>query len=173
MTIVYPGSFDPVTVGHVDIACRALGFASRVIVAVLDNPSKQSLFSVQERVSFLREVLAGNDAIEVDSFRGMLVDYAFRKNANAILRGVRNSTDFEYEGKYAIYNAELSHGINGHKIETIFIPATPALTHVSASAIREAAAMIYPQNLDDSFIAKYVPASAHAALQRRYKQIER
>lgn len=167
MILIYPGSFDPVTIGHVDIIRRAKKFASRVIVAVLENPNKQTLFTAAERIAFIKEALA-DEPVEVESFSGLLSEYAIKKDADAILRGLRTSEDFEHENKYAATNAALSESF-GAQIETIFIPATPALTFVSSSIIREAAAHIYKNNLDDSFIAELVPLSARSALNKKMR----
>lgn len=169
MILIYPGSFDPITAGHTDIICRAAKFAQRVIIAVLENPNKKTLFSVEERIAFIKEALRTKDTcpIEVDSFSGLLSEYALRKKADAILRGLRTSEDFEHENKYAVSNSALSASL-GNQVETVFLPASPALTFVSSSIIKEAAAHIYKANLDDSFIAKLVPPLARAALQKSF-----
>jgi pantetheine-phosphate adenylyltransferase len=169
MTLIYPGSFDPVTTGHIDIAHRAAKFAERIIVAVLENPNKQTVFSAAERLSFLNEALTGCGNIEIEMFSGLLAEFAKRKNADAILRGLRTSEDFENENKYAACNSALSEAF-GAQIETVFLPASPALTHVSSSIIREAAVHIYKNNLDDSFIAGLVPALARAALREKFSE---
>jgi len=166
MTLIYPGSFDPVTAGHIDIAHRASKLTHRLIIAVLENPNKETIFSTKERILFLKEAFK-NENIEIDSFSGLLAEYAKRKKADAILRGLRTSEDFEHENKYAACNNALSKAF-GNNIETIFIPASPALTHVSSTIIREAAAHIYKSNLDDLFIAELVPSSARAALRNKY-----
>jgi len=132
MILIYPGSFDPVTTGHVDIAKRGATIAHRLIVAVLDNPSKKTMFSVDERVAFLQNAFVNEAKIEVDYFSGLLAEYAVRRGANAILRGLRNPGDFENETRYASYNNQLSGGI-----ETIFLSANPALSFVSSSIVRE------------------------------------
>jgi pantetheine-phosphate adenylyltransferase len=167
MTLIYPGSFDPVTTGHMDIAKRAKKFASHIIIAVLNNPVKNTLFTVEERIGFLQEAFAG-EQFEIAAFSGLLADYAFQRGANAIIRGLRTSEDFETENKYAASNSALSSALFARQIETIFIPASPALTFVSSSIIREAAAHIYKENLDDSFIAGLVPPTARLALKNTY-----
>jgi pantetheine-phosphate adenylyltransferase len=171
MVLIYPGSFDPVTTGHIDIACRAAKLATRLVIAVLDNSNKQTIFTAEERISFLREAFSfeknGCANVEIDSFSGLLAEYAKQKNADAIIRGLRTSEDFEHENKYAACNSAISRAFGG-QVETILIPASPALTHVSSSIIREAAAHIYKKNLDDSFIAQLVPPSAREALRKKY-----
>lgn len=168
MVLVYPGSFDPVTVGHIDIARRAAKFAERVIIAVLENPNKMPLFSVSDRLTFIKEAFAAEGSnIEVDSFSGLLAEYVVKKNADAILRGLRNSDDFE--SKYAASNSAIARSL-GKDIETIFIPATPALDYVSGSIVREAAAHIYKNGLPDTFVAEHVPPSARAALEKKFKR---
>ncbi|MCL2357607.1 MAG: pantetheine-phosphate adenylyltransferase [Defluviitaleaceae bacterium] len=162
MTTVYPGSFDPVTLGHTDIARRATKFADRVIVAVLKNPDKQTLFSVDERVALLKEAFAEDGKIEVESFDGLLADFVKQKNADAILRGLRSPEDFGRENKYAAANAALS------SVDTIFLSATPALAFVSSSIVCEAAAHIYINDSDDSFVAQLVPPGVRAALRARF-----
>jgi pantetheine-phosphate adenylyltransferase len=159
MTLVYPGSFDPVTNGHIDIARRAAKFANRLIIAVLDNPHKETLFSVDERISFLKESLGD---FEIESFSGLLAEYAVQKKANAILRGLRTPEDFNHENKYAFYNEKLSN------IETIFISASPALSYISSTITKEAAVHIYKNALDDSFIKELVPPAAYNALRNKF-----
>jgi pantetheine-phosphate adenylyltransferase len=169
MILIYPGSFDPVTAGHIDIAKRAAKFASRLIIAVLENPNKQTVFSAQERFAFLKEAFSPEiKNIEIEIFTGLLAEFAKRKNADAILRGLRTSEDFENENKYAACNNALSAAF-GSGIETIFLPASPALTHVSSSIIREAAVHIYKNDLNDSFIAELVPPLARAALREKFQ----
>ena len=168
MTIVYPGSFDPVTTGHVDIVRRASKFAKHLIVVVLENPNKSTLFSVEQRILFLKEALANEaTSIEIDSYTGLLAEYAIIKKADVILRGLRTSEDFENENKYAVSNSAISESF-GNQLETIFIPASRALTFVSSTIIREAAAHIYKNNLNDSFIAELVPPSARLALKSSF-----
>ncbi|MCP4694457.1 MAG: pantetheine-phosphate adenylyltransferase, partial [Desulfobacterales bacterium] len=94
---IYPGSFDPVTNGHLDIAERGLKLFDKIIVAILCNPGKKSLFTVEERIEMLKESFKGKPNVEIDSFNGLLVDYAVKKNAQAVLRGMRAVSDFEYE----------------------------------------------------------------------------
>ena len=133
MTIaVYPGSFDPITNGHIYIAKRAAAIFDKVIVSVLVNSQKNSAFSVQERCVMAREALGGLKNIEVDSFNGLLVDYVRHVNARVIIRGLRAMSDFEYEFQMALMNRQLA-----PEIETFFIVTDPKYSYVSSSSVRE------------------------------------
>lgn len=176
MILIYPGSFDPVTYGHADIALRGAKLASRLIISVLDNPNKKNLFSVEERLGFLREMVgnSGCTNIEVDSFSGLLAEYAYAKCANAILRGLRNSGDFEVEARYAAYNRVLSGNDQSSTggIETIFIPASPSLSYISSSVVREAALHIYSGSFGHDALGAMVSPAVCAALKQKIKFIE-
>ena len=172
MTLIYPGSFDPVTLGHIDIATRGAKFATRLIVAVLDNINKKSLFTTEERISLLQHEFAHIPNIEAASFSGLLAEYAQKNNATAILRGVRSAGDFESEAKYAANNWVLSAhaGDNGSfsGIETIFITANPYISYVSSTIVREAAFHIYNSNLCDKALLNMVTPNVQAALRKQY-----
>ena len=131
---IYPGSFDPVTNGHIDIVARGLTLFDKIIVAILHNPAKKSLFTVEERVELLTICLKNNPAIEIDSFGGLLVDYAARKNAQAILRGLRAVSDFEYEFQLALMNRRLN-----REVQTVFLMTGMRWIFTSSSIIKEAA----------------------------------
>ncbi len=133
-TAVYPGSFDPVTNGHLDIIQRGLKIFDHIIITILDNPAKQTLFSVDERVALLREALKDVENIEIDSYNGLLVDYAQRRQANAILRGMRAVSDFEYEFQMALMNRRLN-----REIQTVFLMTGLRWIFTSSSIIKEAA----------------------------------
>lgn len=133
---VYPGSFDPLTNGHVDIILRGARLFDRIIVAVLKNAEKQPLFTPEERVSTIREVFADYPNVEADSFEGLLVDYANRKSASAIVRGLRAVSDFEYELQMALMNRRL-----GPEIETVFMMPAEQYTYVSSRLIKEVFAL--------------------------------
>ena len=133
-TAIYPGSFDPVTNGHIDIIERGLKLFDKVIVAVLHNPGKNSLFSVPERAELLRQSLHHFPNIEVDTFDGLLVDYAEQKGADAILRGMRAVSDFEYEFQLALMNRRLN-----REIQTVFLMTGLRWIFTSSSIIKEAA----------------------------------
>jgi len=166
MTILYPGSFDPVTLGHIDIAVRGAKIATRLIVAVLDNTNKKPLFSAKERISFLQDALGHISNVEIDSFSGLLVEYAKQKNVTAILRGVRSPGDVENEARYAVFNRLLSELNN---IETIFITASPSLSFISSSIVREVAFHIYSSNLNDTTLHNMVTPSVQHALSKVYQ----
>jgi pantetheine-phosphate adenylyltransferase len=130
---VYPGSFDPITNGHVDIIERGSRLFDRIVVAVLANEAKTPLFSAAERVQIIREVFRGRDNVEVDTFDGgLLVDYAERKGASVIVRGLRAVSDFEYEFQMALMNRRLD-----HDIETVFMMPAEQYTYISSRLIKE------------------------------------
>jgi pantetheine-phosphate adenylyltransferase len=131
---IYPGSFDPVTNGHIDIVERGLKLFDKIIVAILHNPGKKSLFTVEERVELLTICLKNNPAIEIDAFDGLLVDYAARRKAHAILRGLRAVSDFEYEFQLALMNRRLN-----REVQTVFLMTGMRWIYTSSSIIKEAA----------------------------------
>jgi pantetheine-phosphate adenylyltransferase len=134
---IYPGSFDPITNGHVAILQSGLVVFETLYVAVLKNPKKQALFSVDERIAMIRDTVGANGArVEVDTFDGLLVDYAKKKNVRTILRGLRAVADFEYELQMANMNRHL----NPH-VETVFIMAQDAYFYVSSNLVKEAATL--------------------------------
>jgi len=131
---VYPGSFDPVTLGHLDIIQRAAKIADRLMVAVLKNPSKASFFSVEERLDMLREVCRHMPNVEVAAFDGLLISFAQNLGANAIIRGLRAVTDFEYEFQMALANRMLD-----ENIETLFRSTNAQYSYLSSSVVKEIA----------------------------------
>jgi pantetheine-phosphate adenylyltransferase len=133
VTALCPGTFDPVTNGHLDIIERAGQRFDAVVVAVLDNPGKQPLFTVDERVAMLKDVTAGLGNVEVDSFSGLLVEYAVRRGSDVIVKGLRAVTDFEYEIQMAQMNRQLS------GVETLFMTTDPRWSFLSSSLVREVA----------------------------------
>ena len=134
-TAIYPGSFDPVTYGHIDIITRASNMFDHIIVSVLNNPSKSPLFTVEERVTMLREVTAHLKNVEVDSFSGLLVDYARSRNCHVAIRGLRAMTDFDYEIHFAQTNFTISKG----DLETVFLTTDLAYSFLSSTTVREIA----------------------------------
>jgi pantetheine-phosphate adenylyltransferase len=131
---IYPGSFDPITHGHVSIVKSGLVCFDRLIVAVLENPRKTSLFTVEERLDIIREEFANEKNVEVDSFNGLLVEYCKKKNVRVVLRGLRAVADFEYELQMANMNRHL----DSH-VETVFLMANDAYFYVSSNLVKEAA----------------------------------
>lgn len=132
VSALYPGSFDPVTRGHLDLVERALPLFERLTVAVARNSSKAPTFSAEERVEMLREVLPADPRLHVTSFRGLVVDFCREQQIGAILRGVRTVSDFEYEYQMALTNRHLAPGI-----ETVFVMPSVQYSYVSSSLIRE------------------------------------
>ncbi len=131
-TAVYPGSFDPVTNGHVDIARRSLSIFDKIIIAVINNPEKKVLFSVTERKEMLRRTFEDTERVVVDSFEGLLVDFVNRSGADTIIRGLRAVSDFEYEFQMALMNRRLAPGI-----KSVYLMPSPEFSYISSSIIKE------------------------------------
>ena len=131
---VYPGSFDPITNGHLDLIARGSRLADRLIVAILRNEAKQTLFSVEERVEMLEEVVQGYSNVEVGTFDGLTVAYAVERGANMILRGIRAISDYEYELQMALMNRRLQPGI-----ETAFLMSGEAYSFISSRLVKQVA----------------------------------
>ena len=131
---VYPGSFDPITYGHLDLIQRALRIFDHIIVAVATNAFKQSLFTIEERMEMIRESLKDYPQVSIDSFDGLLVNYAMRQKARAVLRGLRAVTDFEYEFQLAMMNRRLE-----PEVETVFLMTGLRWVFLSSSILKEAA----------------------------------
>ena len=134
VTAIYPGSFDPVTKGHLDLIERGAKIFDRLIVSVLRNEEKQPLFSVAERVEMLREVVRPWPNVEVDVFHGLLMDFARKKKADVILRGIRAISDYEYELQMALMNRKLEPGV-----ETVYMMPAEAYSYISSRLVREVA----------------------------------
>src|ERR671913_282573 len=133
---IYPGSFDPLTNGHVDIIQRGSRLFDRIVVAVLINLEKSPLFTVPERVGLARDVFRDTPNVEVDTFDGLLVDYARRKGATVIVRGLRAISDFEYEMQMALMNRRLN-----PEVETVFMMPAEPYTYVSSRLVKEVVAL--------------------------------
>ncbi len=129
---VYPGSFDPITNGHLDLIRRGLNIVDRLIVAVAINPAKAHIFSIEERVDMIKAAVEDNPRVTVDSFEGLLVDYLERQNTHILLRGLRAVLDFEYEFQMALMNRRMD-----RKVETIFMMTGYKWFYVSSRIIRE------------------------------------
>ncbi|MEC5394687.1 pantetheine-phosphate adenylyltransferase [Bergeyella sp. RCAD1439] len=132
-TAVFPGSFDPITLGHYDIIERAATLFDRLIIAIGQNSQKKYMFPLEKRMEFIRKAVAHFDNVEVDYFEGLTVDYCFKKNAQFILRGLRNPADFEFEKAIAHTNRTMAH----KKLETVFLLTSSGKSFISSSIVRE------------------------------------
>ena len=135
-TVICPGSFDPVTLGHIDIISRAAKMFDKVIVAVLVNSSKKPSFTTEERIELLRKALAGFDNIQIESFDGLLAEYARKTGANAVVRGLRAVSDFEYEFQMSLTNKKLN-----PDLETIFLTSRAEYMFLSSSIVKQIATL--------------------------------
>src|SRR5436305_14165586 len=162
---IYPGSFDPVTNGHLDIIQRGCKLFDEIIVAVLVNPDKTSFFSIEARSEILREVLQtidrGDCEVTVESFQGLLVQYAAERGANAIVRGIRAISDYEYELQMALMNRRLQPGL-----ETVFLPASETFSFISSKLVKEVISL-------GGNITGLVPPLVEEQLRRRIAKYKR
>jgi len=133
-TAIYPGFFDPITNGHLSVVQRALKVFDKLIVGILSNPQKSPLFSVEERIYMIKQAFKGEPNIEVDTFDGLLVDYAVKKKSGVIIRGLRALSDFEYEFQMALMNRKLN-----RDIQSIFLMTDYKWFYISSTIIKEAA----------------------------------
>ena len=156
MTAIYPGSFDPITNGHLDLIERGCCLFDKLIVAILRNEAKQPLFSVEERIEMLREVVDCYPNVAVDSFEGLLVDYAAENGATVLLRGIRAISDYEYELQMALMNRRLR-----PDIETVFMMASEAHSFVSSRLVKEVFGL-------GGNIEGLVPPSVEVRLRKRF-----
>ena len=152
---IYPGSFDPITNGHLDLIERGAKLVDKLIVSILRNDSKQPLFTVEERMEMLQEVIGPVPNVEIDCFDGLLVDYAARKDATVILRGIRAISDYEFELQMALMNRRL-----GPNIETIFLMAGEAYSYISSRLVKEVFGL-------GGNISGLVPPTVEARLRKR------
>ena len=157
---IYPGSFDPITNGHLDLIQRGSRLFDRLIVSILRNESKEPLFSIEERIEMLREVAAPYPNVEVDSFDGLLVDYAADHAATAILRGIRAISDYEYELQMALMNRRLR-----PEIETLFLMSNEAYSFVSSRMVKEVFSL-------GGNISGLAPPPVEARMRGRFSQIK-
>jgi len=160
-TAVYPGSFDPITNGHIDLVRRTLRVFDRIIVAIATNPDKEnSLFSVEERLQMIREVFKGAEKrVRTDSFEGLLVDYAERVGAQVIIRGLRAISDFEYEFQMAMMNRELK-----PKIETLFMMTGESYFYISSRLVKEVVSL-------GGDVSGLVPKNVLKRLKEKFKAV--
>lgn len=153
---IYPGSFDPVTFGHLDIILRSSKMFDLLIIAVLKNNAKHPTFTVEERVQLLEKVTKGIDNVSIETFDGLLVDFAMQRNATTIVRGLRAVSDFEYE----LQIAQLNHKMNS-EIDTIFLTTSLDYSYLSSSVVREIASY-------HGDISHFVPAEIIDAVQEKF-----
>lgn len=154
---IYPGSFDPVTFGHLDIIKRSANIFDELIVGVLNNVQKSPLFSVEERVKILKEVTKDLPNVTVEPFSGMMVEYAKAKDIQVNIRGLRSMTDFEYEMQIAQYNNQLSSGA----LETVFLATNPSFSYISSSGVKEVAGF-------KGDLSPYVPEAVAKHVREKY-----
>lgn len=157
MKAVYPGSFDPVTYGHLDIIERISKKVDHLIVAVLNNPSKKSTFSLEERIKLLQEVTKDFPNVEIDYFSGLLTDYAKKMNCTTMVRGLRAVSDFEYEMQMALVNKKIN-----SEIETLFMVSNSKYAFLSSSIVKEVA--MFGGN-----ISCFVPEIVEQALNNKFR----
>lgn len=157
---IYPGSFDPVTYGHMDIIKRASVMVDKLVIGVLHNSAKTPLFSAEERVNMLKEACCGMPNIEVKAFEGLLVDFAVQNDATIVVRGLRAVTDFEYELAWAQSNRIVCPGI-----DTMFLVANVEYSYLSSSVVRE-----YASHGGD--ISAFVPLNVQEKLKEKYSELE-
>ncbi len=152
---IYPGSFDPITNGHLDIIERASKICDEVIVAVLKNTNKNPMFTLEERVALIEEVIAPYKNVKVECFSGLLVDYARQKKANVIIKGLRAVSDFEYEFQMALMNRKLC-----PEVETVFLMTSSKNSYLSSSIVKEVARFggciegLVPDNIKQAILKK-------------------
>lgn len=155
-TVIYPGSFDPLTNGHLDVLQRATKLFDRVIVAVATSESKHPLFTLEERLELVRHEVARLPHVETDSFDGLLIEYVARRKAHAVVRGLRAVSDFEFEFQLALMNRKLD-----ERVETIFMMPKDTYTFLSSRIVKEIARL-------GGDVGAFVPAHVKAALKRKY-----
>jgi pantetheine-phosphate adenylyltransferase len=153
---IYPGSFDPITNGHLDLIERSLRLVDRLILAILVNAEKRPLFSVTERMEMLREVVGDRGSIEVCTFNGLLVDFATERGANLIIRGIRAISDYEFELQMALMNRRLR-----PELETVFLMAGEAYSFISSRLVKEVVSL-------GGDITGLVPPAVEARLKKRF-----
>ena len=160
-TAIYPGSFDPITNGHIDIAYRAAKLFDKLIIAVAEKKSAKQLFTLEERLLFIEDIFSNNNDIEVVPFKNLVTDLAREKSANIIVRGMRTVSDFDYEFKMAVMNKKLH-----EDIETVFFNSTENFSYISSSLIRE----IVELGGDVSYFSSFVPKPIELILKEKFTQ---
>ena len=155
-SVVYPGTFDPITNGHLDIIERCSSLFDEVIVAIVEKGSKKTIFSLDERRELIADSVKSLSNVKVNYFSGLLVDFAEKNNSTSIIRGLRVLSDFEYEFKMALMNRSLNSNVT-----TLFMMPHQKYTHISSSLIREIASL-------GGGLSEYVPVAVEAALKKKY-----
>jgi len=156
-TAIYPGSFDPVTYGHIDLIKRATQIHDKVIIAVANNSHKSPLFSIEERLDMIKEATKDIEGIEVESFDGLVIDYAKKRKVKILIRGLRMISDFEYEFQMALTNRRLS-----TDVETVFLMPSEQYSYLSSTLLKEAASL-------GADLSSFVPAFVAKRLKNRLK----
>lgn len=156
---IYPGTFDPITNGHLDLVERGLRIFDKLIIAVAFNPKKQPFFSIEERLSLINDAVKGCKNIEVDTFTGLLVEYVTQKGGVAIIRGLRAVSDFEYELQMALMNRRLD-----MNIETVFMMPSEEYSFLTSTIVKEAA-------MFGGSVKGLVPPAVEKALKKRFKKL--
>ena len=158
MKAVYPGTFDPITFGHIDVIRRGSRLFSSLVVAVAENPAKKPLFSAKERAEMVLESVKGLKNVEVKVFDSLLVDFLREENATIILRGLRETSDFPFEFQQAIVNSLL-----GKNVESVFVMTSPEHFYITSSVVKEIASY-------NGDIGRFVPKNAEASLRRKFRK---
>ena len=155
---VYPGTFDPITNGHIDIIERSILLFEKVVVAVTTNPAKSPLFDIGDRIEMIKSSIKEMNNVEVDSFDDLLVNYALKKNATAIIRGLRATSDFEFEFQMALVNRKLS-----DKLVTVFLMPNEKYTYLNSTIVKEVASF-------HGDVSRFVPPEVNKKLNERFKK---
>lgn len=158
---IYPGTFDPVTLGHIDVLQRAAGIFDKVVISVSESSSKKTLFTLEERIELIKKAAGKIKNIEVDKFKGLLVKYAERKKAAAVIRGLRAVSDFEYEFQMALTNRKIS-----SKVETVFFMPNEKYSFISSTLVKEIAAL-------GGNVKSFVPEAVWQQLKKKYSLVHK
>lgn len=157
-TVIYPGSFDPITNGHLDVIVRALALFDKVIIAIAQNQNKNPLFTIEERLAMIEDSVDGLGNVEIDHFSGLLVEYAREKGATAVIRGLRAISDFEFEFQMALMNRHMNPDIT-----TVFLMPHDRYTHLNSSIIREISSL-------GGDVSEFVPDVVNERLKQKHQQ---
>jgi pantetheine-phosphate adenylyltransferase len=157
-TVLYPGTFDPITKGHMDLVKRACRLFDTVIIAIAESPSKKPMFGLEERVNLVREIFKGNTQVQVEGFNGLLAHFAQEKRALAVLRGIRAVSDFEFEFQLANMNRHLD-----PELESIFLTPSEKYSYISSSLVREVASL-------GGDITAFVDPIVQSALEKKFSE---